>query len=97
MYFFFVFSFFFFFFFVVDDYAYLIRVMSLHLLFGRPRDLLPAGILSLEILSNLSASILVTSLSHSLILFAHFLIGYIQQYSLICWLLILFCLANYFS
>ena len=46
------------------------RIKSLHLLLGRPRDLFPAGILvlSLDILTNLSASILVTCSSHSLLL-----------------------------
>ena len=65
-------------------------IRSLHLLFERPADLLPAGILYLEILTYLSASSLVTSLSHSLLhLSTHLLIGWMPQDFLICWLLIL--------
>ena len=68
--------------------------MSLHLLFGRPGNLVPADILSLEILIDLSASNLVTYSSHSLLLpSTHSLIGWILQDSLICWLLILLSLA----
>ena len=43
-------------------------IMSLLLLLGRPGDHLPAGILSLDILTNLSASTLVICWSHSLLL-----------------------------
>ena len=43
------------------------RIKSLHLHFGRPVDLLPAGRLSLEILINPSESILDTCLSHFLL------------------------------
>ena len=69
-----------------------------HLRFGRPRNFLPTGILSLEILTNLLAFIVVTCSSYSLLLSIHSLIGWIPHDSLICWLLILsiFCLANYF-
>ena len=50
---------------------------SLHLLLGSPRDLLQEGILFLEILTSLSASIHVTCLSHSLLLLStHSLTGY---------------------
>ena len=56
----------------------------------RPGDLLPAGVLSLEILTNPSASILVTCSSYSLLLLSmHSITGWIPQDSLICWLLIL--------
>ena len=59
-------------------------IKSLHLLLGRPGDLLPTGILSLDILTNLSASILVTCWSHSLLLLStHSLRGWIPQDSLI--------------
>jgi hypothetical protein len=51
--------------------------------------LLPAGVMSLEILTNLSASILVTCLSHSLLLFSIHSIGWILQHSLIYWVIIL--------
>ena len=69
---------------------------SLFLLFRLHGDLLPAGILSLEIWTNLSASILVTCSSHSLLLFTHSFIGWIPQDSLICWPQF-FSFANYFS
>ena len=62
-------------------------IKSLHLLLGRPGDLVPTAILLLDILTNLSASILVTCWSHSL-LSTHSLIGWIPQDSLICWILI---------
>ena len=65
-------------------------IKSLHLLLGPPGDLLPADIFSLEILTNLSASILVSCSSHSLLLSTHSLIGWISQDSLICWLFTLF-------
>ena len=55
----------------------------------RPGDLLPAGVLSLEILTNPSASILVKYTSYSLLLFSTHSIRWIRQDSLICWLLIL--------
>ena len=57
-------------------------VRSPHLLLGRPGDLLPTGKLSLDILTNLSASILITCSSHSLLLLSfHSLIGRIPDYS----------------
>ena len=49
----------------------MVPVSGLWLPFGRSGDLLPAGILSLEILTNLSVSIVVTCLSHSLLLSTH--------------------------
>ena len=55
--------------------------------------------LSLKIWSNLSASILVTRSSHSLLLLlisTHLLIGCIPQDSLICWFLILFLFSQLF-
>ena len=65
-------------------------IKSLHLLLGRPGDLLSTGILSVDILTNLSASILVTYWSRSLLLLStHSLIDWITQDALICWLLIL--------
>ena len=69
--------------------------MSLHLLLGRPGDLLLVGTLSLEILTNLPASMRVTCSSHSLLLLlsAYSLIGGIPLDSLICWLLILYILS----
>ena len=42
-------------------------IKSLHFLFGRPGDPRLKDIFSLEILTNLSATILVTCLSHSLL------------------------------
>ena len=57
---------------------------------GRPGNLQPEGILFLDILTNLSTSILVTCWSHSLLLLSSYsLIGWILQDYLICWLLIL--------
>ena len=52
---------------------------------------LPTGILSLDIITNLSASIVITCWSHylPLLLSNHSIIGWIPQDSLICWLLIL--------
>ena len=65
-------------------------IKLLHLLLGHPGDLLSAGILSFDILSDLSASILVTCWSHSvLLLCTHTLIGWILQDYQISWLLIL--------
>ena len=46
-------------------------IKSLHLLFRHPGDL-SLGILSLEILTNLSATIIVLSSSHSLVFFFSF-------------------------
>ena len=56
-------------------------IKSLHFLLGCPGDLLLPGILSLDILTNLSAYILVTCWSHSLLflLSTHSLIGWIPQ------------------
>ena len=51
--------------------------------------------MSLKILTNLLASILVTCLSHSLLLSTLSLIGHIQQDSLFCSLLILFLFCIY--
>ena len=69
-------------------------IKSLHLLLGPPGDLLPTDILSLDILTSFSASILITFWSHSLLfllllLSTHSLIGWIAQDFLISWLLIL--------
>ena len=74
--------FFFFLFFVVGDSACF------------NQGFFSVGILSLEIFTNLSASILLTYSSHSLLyLDTHSLIGWIPQDYLICWLLILFFLV----
>ena len=60
-------------------------IQSLHLSFGRPGALLPAGILSLEIVTNIRASILLTCSSHFHHLpSTHSLIGWIHQDSPIC-------------
>ena len=74
------------FFFVVGGSSYFNHPLS-----RRPGDLLPAGLLYLEVLTNLSASILVRRWSYSLLLLplsTHLLIGWIPQNSLISWLLI---------
>ena len=89
---------------VIGGSPVLTRDTSLHLLFGHPGDHLPVGILSLEILTNLSASFLVICSFHSLLLLlllllsTHSLIGWIRQDSLICWLLVLcsFVLSSVF-
>ena len=82
---------------IIADFAYFNQALSRsNLLFGRPGDTLPAGILSLDILNKLSASILVTCWSHSL-LATHSLIGWIPQDTLICWLLIVSIFLIYFQ
>ena len=53
---------------------------------GLSRSVLLSDILG--ILTNISASILVTCSPHSLLISTHSLIGWIPQDSLICWLLI---------
>ena len=64
-------------------------IKVLHRIFGRPGDLLRAGISSFGILSNFSTSILVTCWSNSLLLLSTLsLIDWRPQHSLIYWLLI---------
>ena len=73
-------------------------IKSLHLLFGRPRDLLSAVILSLEILTNLLESNPVTCLSHSP-LFLNQLVNWLNTAGFLYLLTsnsILFCFANYY-
>ena len=55
-------------FFVVGDSACFNQELSSNLLFRRPGDLLPTGILSHEILTNLSASIFVAGSSLNVLL-----------------------------
>ena len=56
-------------------YLKVLKIKWFHLLFGRHRDLLPAGILSLGILNNLSTSILVAFWSHSPLLLLFLLLS----------------------
>ena len=71
------FFFFFFFFFVVGASFCFNQGLSHSIFFSDVLEIYPAGILSLEILTNLSASILVTCSSHSLLLYIHLLWGWI--------------------